>query len=504
MSSQQVVSRRRFLRLSALGAAGAAAAACAAPAQQPAPTPIIVEKVIEKVSTVVIEKEVPVEKVVEKIVTVEAPAVPAQITVDGTLWIIQKKDFFPSFNDWWRAQVLAFCKEKGWPVDVTYEAGFTSGTPFVEKMTAQAAAGNPPDMLMHTDAMTELFQNNLVDPVSDIVEEATAKWGDAAPRQVADFIIDGQWRYVPYFQRSDGGWYQAPVFEGAGIKLDEVRLFTDLWDACLQVSDPGKELYGWGVTINRSGDGDWFRYRVQHGWGGYKQDETGNYVTFDTPEMVDAMTAMTNIYMDEKYAPMLPPGILSWGDSSNNEAYLAGKLAYTQNGGTVYAKALLDGNPIRDITKFHAPAGGPVNTEFNGLSANYMALMKGAKNQNAAREIVKSFILDLDNYDAMLTNNPSFGLPAYEKLWDEAPYIQTDPVAQLQKKVARDPKGAVDPNSYPGPRHSKAMAAAAQAGIEADMVASILQGTPVADAVKTCAERYVQIWKDNGLPGVKA
>jgi multiple sugar transport system substrate-binding protein len=115
-----------------------------------------------------------------------------------------------------------------------------------------------------------------------------------------------------------------------------------------------RELYGWGVTINRSGDGDWFRNRVQHGWGAYKQDETGNYVTFDSPEMVDAMTAMTMIYMDEKYAPMLPPGVLSWGDSSNHEAYLAGKLAYTQNGGTVYAKALLDGNPIRDVTTFHA------------------------------------------------------------------------------------------------------------------------------------------------------
>lgn len=47
------------------------------------------------------------------------------------------------------------------------------------------------------------------------------------------------------------------------------------------------------------------------------------------------------------------------------------------------------------------------------------------------------------------------------------------------------------------------MAAADSAGIEADMTASILQGTPVAEAVKTCHERYVQIFKDNGLPGVK-
>jgi multiple sugar transport system substrate-binding protein len=505
MSKSKALTRRKFLRLAGLGSAGAAMAACAAPqvAPQVIKETVVVEteKLVQKVETVVVEKAIEVEKVVVETVVVEQAA---PITINGTLWIIQKKDFFPSFNDWWRAQVLDFCKEKGWPVDVTYEAGFTSGTPWIEKLTAQAAAGNPPDMVMHTDSAVQMFNNNLVDPVQDMVDEIEAKWGKAAPRQYSDFVFDGQWRFVPYFQRSDGGWYQAPVFEGAGIKLDEVRLYPDLWDACLQVSAPDKEIYGWGVTINRSGDGDWFRHRVTHGWGAYKMDETGNYVTFDSPEMVDAMTAMTGIYMDEKYAPMLPPGVLSWGDSANNEAYLAGKLAYTQNGGTVYAKALLDGNPIRDVTKFHAPVGGPVNTEFNGLSANYMALMKGAKNQNAAREIIKEFILPLENYDAMLANNPSFGLPAYEKLWDEAPYIQSDPVAQEQKKVARDPAGAVVPGAYPGPPQSKAYAAAIQAGVEADMVASILQGTPVAEAVKTCHDRYVQIWKDNGLPGEKA
>jgi multiple sugar transport system substrate-binding protein len=500
--STQAVSRRKFLRLSTLGAAGAAAAACAAPAPPagPAPTPIVVEKVVEKISTVVVEKEVPVEKVVEKIVTVEAPP---RVTVSGTMWVIQKKDFFPSFNDWWRGEVLAFAKQNNWPIDVTYEAGFTSGTPFLEKLQAQAAAGNPPDLLMHTDELVRLPGFNLVDPVSDLVEEIVAKWGDPSARQVIDMYIEDQWRFVPYFQRSDGGWYQAPAFEGAGINLEQVRLYTDLWEACLQVSNPDKELYGWGVTINRSGDGDWWRYRVQHGWGAYKQDETGNYVTFNSPEMVDAMTAMTNLYIDDKWAPMLPPGVLSWGDSSNNEAYLAGKLAYTQNGGTVYAKALLDGNPIRDITKFHAPAGGPVNLEFNGLTANYMALMKGAKNQEAAREIIRHMILDLNNYDACLSNSPSFALPAYEKLWDEAPYIKTDPVAQLQKKVARDPNGAVIPGTWPGPAQNLALAAAYQAGVEADMVASILQGTSVAEAVKTCHDRMVQIWKDNGLPGEK-
>ena len=54
------LTRRDFLRLSAMTTAGVVTAACAAP------TPVVVEK--EKVVTKVVEKEVPVEKVVEKVV----------------------------------------------------------------------------------------------------------------------------------------------------------------------------------------------------------------------------------------------------------------------------------------------------------------------------------------------------------------------------------------------------------------------------------------------------
>jgi len=48
------------------------------------------------------------------------------------------------------------------------------------------------------------------------------------------------------------------------------------------------------------------------------------------------------------------------------------------------------------------------------------------------------------------------------------------------------------------------MAAAGQSGIQNDMVADILRGTPVADAVKTCHERYVAVFKEFGYKGEKS
>jgi multiple sugar transport system substrate-binding protein len=267
--------------------------------------------------------------------------------------------------------------------------------------------------------------------------------------------------------------------------------------------EPDKELYGWGVTINRCGDGDWFRNRVTHGWGAYFMDETGNYVTINTPQMVEAMTWMTSLYIDKKWEKMLPPGVLAWTDTATNDAYMAGKLAYTQNGGTVYGKAILDNNPIKDNTGFHPPAGGPVNKEFNSLSHNNFMLLKGAKNPEAAREVMRHFLLNLDMMDGIFSNAPAFALPAYPKLWKESKYIPTNQTALEQEPVAMSETGNIVAGTYPGPANHPGMAAAGSAGIQNDMVADILRGTPVADAVKTCHERYVKIFQEFNYPGEK-
>ncbi|HHX63785.1 MAG TPA: extracellular solute-binding protein [Chloroflexi bacterium] len=487
----KLVTRRKLLQAAGAGAGLIVAAACQ-------PKVIEVEKVVEVEKAVTVEIEKEVEKVV--IQTVEVVKAP-DIQIQGSFWVLQKQDFFPDMNDWWRQELTRFCKEQGWPLDVSYEAGYTAGSPFQEKLAAAAAAGTPADLLMHDSGITNLRRLSVLDPVSDIVEECIERWGNPSPRAELDYTMDGQWWAVPYFARSDGGWFLRSVFEAKGIDIQKIRLYTDLWEACLEVSDPANELYGWGVTINASNDGNWFRNRVTHGWGAYIQDETGDYVTIDSEEMVEAMTWMTRIYMEEKWEPMLPPGVLAWTDPTNNEVFLAGKLAYTQNGGTMYGKAILDGNPIVPDVGFHPPAGGPVNLEFNSLGSNNMMLFKGARNPEAARETMRHFLLSVESMDGIFSNAPAFALPVYERLWDESKYIPTNQTAMEQKPVAMSPQGTILPGTYPGPAHNPAMAAADSARILNDMVSDILRGTPVADAVKTCHERYVAIFKEFGLPG---
>jgi multiple sugar transport system substrate-binding protein len=501
------MSRRRMLKFAGIGV-GALVAACQ-------PKVIVqtveVEKVVEKqvVQTVEVAKVVEVqqevtrvvEKAVEKEVT-RVVEVEKAAEVTGTFWVLQKKDFFPEFNDWFRAEMVGWCKERGWALDISYMAGYTGGTPEIEKLLASVASGNPPDLVMHSLGIAELRQGYALEAVTPVVEQIEAQWGKAAARQYMDYRQDDQWWAVPYFQRSDGGWFLRSAFGKHDIDIHNIRLFTDMWEACLEVSEPENEIYGWGVTINRCGDGDWFRHRVKHGWGAYVQDESGQFVTFDSPEMVEAMTRMTEIYMDPKWENMMPPGVLAWTDMNNNEVFLAGKLAYTFNGGTIYGKGVLDENPLMPDVGFHAPPGGPVNQEFNSLSANNWMIMRGARNFEAAAETILHYMLPLDNQDAVFSAAPAFCLPAYEKLWAESNYIKTNPTAAELESVARDPSGVV-PGTYPGPANNPPMASAGSAGIENDMVSDILRGTPVAEAVKTCHDRYVAIFKEFDMPGEK-
>ncbi len=499
MSEKKLFTRRTILK----GAAGSMvllAAACT-------PQTVEVEKIVTQVVKETVEVEKVVEKEVEKVVTqvVEVEKiveVEKAAEVTGTFWVLQKKDFFPAMNDWFRAAMVEYCKEKDWPLDISYMSGYTGGTPEIEKLIASVAAGTPADLIMHDLAIVQLRQAYALDAVTDVVEEVEATWGPASARQKNDLYTDGQWWAVPYFTRSDGAWFQRSKFEAAGIDIHSIRQFVDLWETLLDVTDPDNELYGWGVTINASNDGNWFRRRMMHGYGAYRQDETGQYVTFDTPEMVESMTIMTDLYMNEKWASLLPPGVLAWTDMSNNETYLAGKLLYTFNGGTLLGKAILDGNPIADDTGFHAPPGGPVNQEFNSLSANNWMILRGARNPDAAKETIRHFMLSLENQDAIFSNAPGFALPAYADLWAASKYIPTNPTAAELEPVARDEFGYI-PGQYPGPPQNPALASADSAMIENDMVAAILQGTPVAEAVKTCHERYVAIFKEFGLPGEK-
>ena len=521
-----MLTRRTFLRTAAVALGGAALAACGAtPTATPVPPTQTAVKVVQTqivVQTQVVEKQVPVTQVVEKVVTATPVVVPptptlARAKVTGTFTVLQKQDYFPDMNNWLRTEMVKYFDRQSWPWDIAYEVGYAGGTAFVEKLGAASAAGTPPDLLFTDQSATNLWSLKIPDVVDDVVADVTAVFGEPNVRAKNDYLFpDKHWYFVPYFQRIDGGWYLEPVFKAKNIDVQKLRLYPELWEACLSVSDPANQMYGWGVTITCCGDGGYLYNRVVHGYGAYLQDETGQYCTFNTPQMVEAIGLIADLYTNKKWAPMLPPGVLAWDNNSNNNNWYGSKLAYSQNAGTLLGYPTLnnltlntpyfpsmDKKLFKDVMRFHPPAGGPVNKEFNSFANQWWCLFKGSKNQEAARLTMKYFLTDLTRMDGLLSKAPAYALPAYEKLWDVSKFVPTNQVVMDAKPIAVA-KTLQIPGQYPGPANNLAIAAADNQCIYADTISSVIKGTPAKEAVKTAHDRYVKLFKQFNLAGEKA
>jgi len=192
--------------------------------------------------------------------------------------------------------------------------------------------------------------------------------------------------------------------------------------------------------------------------------------------------------------------LLSWTDPTNNEAFLAGKLAYTQNGGTVYAKAVVDQVPFLDDIIWDYPKGGPGLLNFFGIgSMNFLKIM-GGKNPAAADELILSFFED-DVMKEVYKIATTYALPAYISMWDWEE-ITSVPNSIAHKEGALDPLGW-NGVAFPGPATPWAGALDTQ-NIGTDMVAAAITGqaTP-AEAVKLAAEQAIRIFQEMGAPGTR-
>lgn len=464
-TSHTTLSRRRFLQATGGLFSAGLLAACVAPGGAPAPS------------------------------ADSGAAAPA--AEPGSLWVILDIDFHDTYNQYTQTALMDYAAEQGWELEVADSQGFAAGSGETERLAAAVQAGDPPDLVRHTLSAQLLHELDLTQAVSDLVAEVEAVFGPAAPYLKNTKIYDGEWWSVPYHQRAGGGYYRKDAFDAIGVDLQTIRTYDALREVCLQVSTP--ELFGWGITVNRSGDGNSLIQRVKCGWGAGWQDETGQFINTNTPEMIAAMNFIKETYQDEKWKPMLPPGVEAWNDISNNEAFQGEVIAYTENAGTVYAKALVDGLPVAAKTAYLPPPGGPVNQEFNSIGSKDWFIMKGAKNTETARQAILAFTTDLAKMDAMLESSPAYAVPAYTNLWEMSEYTKSNEMSLQIKPAALDASG-IDAGSWPGPP-SAALTAIENSGIWNDMVNAFLTGTSVEEAVATAHERMVLVFQEYGLPG---
>jgi len=428
----------------------------------------------------------------------EIPREPSSATVDGTLQVLQKIDFHPDHNQFIRDEITAYGEMNGWQVEVS-EVGSLNAGEVAQRLVAGVQAGNAPDLYFDNIPGIRQFQAlGILQDMTELTEEMIGLYGETTPAMNNNANFNDAWWGVPWFTRIDGWWARRDVFEPAGIDTATLTTLDLRRQAALDVSDPENNMFGWGITVNRSTDARALAQHTLFHFGSTLQDETGDFVTFNSPESVAALEWLHETYTGDEWAPMLPTGWEAWTDTGNNEAFLAGILALTQNAGTMYANAVLTEVPFADqIDYLPNPLRLSDDSPVDMLGGVMLHAIEGSNNREATNDLIRHLCSEAVQ-QRIWTISRAYAVPAYRNGW-------TDPIITENANSSRAESATWDNKEFtglrwPGPP-SVAVDTVAGGFDQVDMIGEVLQGRPAADVVEDYHNRWVQIWQDLGLPG---
>jgi multiple sugar transport system substrate-binding protein len=416
----------------------------------------------------------------------------------GKLTVIHRTEYFEDAQNIFRETVAAFAKANNVELDISTTNAESFGD-FLGKMTAAVKAGNPPDFAYTSNVnITQMAALDLVEDVTDVVEEAIKLYGNIMPGINAEINgkIGGQWKSIPFLASTTSFMFRSDKLKEKGIDPASLKTFGDRREAALAVSGP--DHYGWGLTPNQSGDGYGYLVLLIQAFGGHFTDETGQIVQFNSPETVAAYEWLAETYdRNGKYAAALPPGVESWNDTGNNEAFLAGSISYTHNAFSVYANAKRNNNPVfPNIALLRAPTANNGDLRDGGNVGGWITIFKGAPNKDLAKKLALELI-NPENFNKMSTIAGGLFMPAYANLWTPE-LLAADPnyaIIQEQVSVATPFLGETWP-AQPAPQFG---AIRAQGIIEQSVGNAIAKRMTPAEAVADAHQKIVDLFEEGGI-----
>ena len=347
------------------------------------------------------------------------------------------------------------------------------------KASVAANIGSGPDIVWGLLAFPHLFPDKLLD-VTDVADYLGEKYGGWYP-VAADYGKRGdRWICIPLcfggnYPNYRISWMKEAGFDSFPATTDEFLKYS----AALQKNGhPGGMALG-----HATGDGnDWTHWLVW-AFGGRLVDED-NKVAINSPETIAALE-----YGRELYSTFIR-GTASWLDGHNNKAFLSGQIGYTNNGISIYAKAVRDNMDVQhDMDHAYFPVG-PVGKPLELQPVFPLVAFKYSKYPNAAKAFM-AFLMEAPQYNSWLQESVGYFTQSL-KGYDDHPVWTEDP----KRAPYRDATARAVSIGYAGSLGFAAAAALADF-IIVDMVAEALTGQAAPkDAAKRAekrANRYYRV-----------
>jgi multiple sugar transport system substrate-binding protein len=395
----------------------------------------------------------------------------------ASLQLTRWRRFVQSEDDAFRAICASFKEATGCEVSVV-EEGMDDVQP---KASVAANTGQGSDIFWGTYSMPQLFPKQALE-ITDVAEYLGGKYGGWVDAAKTYGTNSGRWICLPVTISGNYINYRISSLKAAGFDKvpEDTAGFLECMKALKANGTPG------GFALGRAtGDGNAWVHWALWAHGGKLVDENDK-VAIDSPETRAALEYVKALY--DTFAP----GTVSWNDSFNNKAFLAGEVHLTNNGISIYVAGQNGDEKQKAIAEDmdHAyypigPVGKPTEFQvcFPVMGMNY------TKFPNAVKAFF-AYWMEADQYNKWLTGSKGYmthTLKAFDAntVWDEDP----------KRKVFRDAATRTLTAGYPGSIGEKAASAIADF-IVLDMFANYATGrASLDDAVKSAARSAGRIYR---------
>jgi multiple sugar transport system substrate-binding protein len=330
----------------------------------------------------------------------------------AALSLLRWKYFVQSEDDQFVKLIDAFTKATGVKVTISRES-YEDVQP---KASVAANTGAGPDMFWGLYSLPHLFPQKCVD-MTDVADYLGKKYGGWVESAQKYGMSGKKWIAVPICYSGNMLNYRLEASKKAGFSKFPTTndAFLEYTKAMKANNTPGGFALG-----HASGDGNAWVHWCLWSNGGNVVDKNDK-VTINSPETEKALN-----YAKALYANMIP-GVAAWNDASNNKAFLAGEINWTDNGISIYVAAKKDTTKT-EIAKDMDHAVWPVGPVGKPTELHLMypiMAMTHTKYPQACKALI-AFMLEADQFNKWLEESQGYlthCLNAYDKnpIWTADP-----------------------------------------------------------------------------------
>ncbi len=424
--------------------------------------------------------------------TSTATATPT-VRLSGDLKILQWSHFVPKHDTWFDPFAQSWGREVG--VNVTIDHIDQAEIP--ARAGSEIAAGQGHDLIEFIFPPASL-EPSLLD-LTDLNKEAESRHGNQlalCTRSTFNPRTEKFWGFC-HGWAPDPGNFRRSLWERADMD-DGPTTYDQLLEGGTKIRTDQRIPLGLGMSNEI--DSNMAARALIWSFGGAVQDEDSN-VTLNSPETIAAVEMMTNLFKGA-----MTDEVFGWNAASNNQGLIAGQLSYILNSISAYRSAQKVNPDVANDISFSAPIKGP---DGEGLASAHAipiyVIPSHAANPDAAQE----FILNLlANYSEATNNSELYTLPAFPESVEETnDWLDDDPYDSQPKdklSLLKDAESWSTNVGHPGPT-SAAIGEVFTTFVLPQMMAKAARGqlTPqqAVEEAEVQVKTIFQKWRANGLVG---